>query len=76
MTTQYFLIAFIRKTLKRKMRIAVNEFSTENDKEIEYLQAISAGTEPEIFAETLAGALLQIRLAMRDLYNDILKKTE
>lgn len=76
MTTQYFHIAFIRKILKRKMRIAVNEFSTENDKEIEYLQAISAGVEPEIFAETLAGACLQIRLAMRDLYNDILKKTE
>lgn len=75
MITQYFHIAFIRKILK-KMRIVVNEFSTENDKEIEYLQTISAGAEPKIFAETLAGARLQIRLAMRDLYNDILKKTE
>lgn len=71
MITQYF-----HNALKRKMRIAVNELSTENDKEIEYLQAISAGAEPEIFAETLAGARLQIRLAMRDLYNDILKETE
>ena len=76
MTTQDFLIALKRKILKKKVRIAVNEFSTENDKEIEYLQAFSAGVEPEIFAETLAGARLQIRLAMRDFYNDILKEME
>jgi hypothetical protein len=55
----------------------VSEFLPENFRTVtNFSLRIFPGAEPEIFAETLAGARLQIRLAMRDLYNDILKKTE